>query len=145
MKWDMRFLEIARLISTWSKDPSTKVGAVVFDRDNRVVSLGYNGFPKGVEDSESRYADRDTKYRMVVHAEMNAIMFAQRSLAGCSIATYPFMPCSNCAASIIQSGISRVVAPRLPAHLEQRWGDSCRLSAQMFSESGIGLALHDFD
>lgn len=144
MKWDIRFLEIARLISSWSKDPSTKVGAVVFDRDNRVVSLGYNGFPKGVEDSESRYADRETKYRMVVHAEMNAIMFAQRSLAGCAVATYPFMPCSNCAASIIQSGISRVVAPRLPLHLEQRWGESCRLSAEMFAESGIELALHDF-
>lgn len=145
MKWDLRFLEIARTISMWSKDPSTKVGSVIFDRDNRVVSLGYNGFPKGVEDSAERYVDRETKYRMVVHAEMNAIMFARRDISGCSIATYPFMPCSNCAASIIQSGIRRVVAPRLPARLQERWGESCRLSESMFGESGIELALYDLE
>ena len=142
MKWDERFLRMAELISTWSKDPSTRVGAVIFDQDNRVVSLGYNGFPKGVEDSADRYSDRATKYRMVVHAEMNAIMFAQRSLRGCSIATFPFMPCSNCAASIIQSGIARVVAPALPQHLAERWGESCRLSTEMFTEAGIELALY---
>lgn len=143
MKWDLRFLEMARHVASWSKDPSTKVGAVIFDQQNRVVSLGYNGFPKGVDDSPERYADRQLKYRMVVHAEANAILFAQRGLVGCSIATWPFMSCSACAAMIIQSGIRRCVAPRLSEELASRWSESCAASTMMFSEAGVELALYD--
>ena len=100
-QWDLRFLEMAKHVASWSKDPSTKVGAVIFDEQKRVVSLGYNGFPKGVDDDPKRYADRELKYRMVVHAEANAMIFAQRNLAGCSIATWPFMSCSACAATLL--------------------------------------------
>ena len=76
-KWDMRFLALAEHVSEWSKDPSTQVGAVItHSRSKRVISLGFNGFPAGVEDTEERLEDRTTKYEMVVHAEQNALMFA---------------------------------------------------------------------
>ena len=74
-KWDRRYLDIAKSVSQWSKDPSTKVGAVLV-RDNRIVSVGYNGFPEGVDDSEERYNNRELKYDLVVHAEVNAIISA---------------------------------------------------------------------
>ena len=76
-KWDHRFLALAEHISNWSKDPSTQVGAVItHTRSKRVVSMGFNGFPAGVEDTRERLDDRETKYEMVVHAEQNALMFA---------------------------------------------------------------------
>ena len=100
-KWDIRFLDMAQLVSTWSKDPSTKVGAVIVDPNNRVVSVGYNGFAKGVSD-DNRLDNRETKYKMIVHAECNALIFAQRPLTECAIYTYPFMPCPKCASMIIQ-------------------------------------------
>ena len=84
-KWDRRFLDLAAGMATWSKDMSTQVGAIIVDRDQRIVSSGYNGFPRGVVDSIERYQDRDTKYRMVVHAEINAILFATRDLTGGTI------------------------------------------------------------
>jgi dCMP deaminase len=142
-QWDLRFLEMAKHVASWSKDPSTKVGAVIFDEQKRVVSLGYNGFPKGVDDDPKRYADRELKYRMVVHAEANAMIFAQRNLAGCSIATWPFMSCSACAAMLIQSGIKRCVAPRLSEDLASRWSESCAASTMMFAEAGVELAFYD--
>ena len=104
-RWDMRFLDMAKLISSWSKDPSTQVGSVIVDSNNRVVSVGYNGFPQGISD-DSRLDNRETKYKMILHAERNALLFAQRPLEGCTIYTYPFMPCPSCASMIIQSGLS---------------------------------------
>lgn len=109
-KWDIRFLRLAREVSTWSKDPSTKVGAVITDPENRVVSLGYNGFPRHIHDDEDLYADRDQKYKRVVHAEQNAILFAEKkNLYGCTLYTYPIPPCLNCTPFIIQTGIRKIV------------------------------------
>ena len=92
MKWDQRFLELAKLVSTWSKDPSTKVGAVIA-HDRKIISVGYNGFPEGVLDTAERYYDRETKYKYMVHAERNALLFANTSVKGMTLYTYPFMPC----------------------------------------------------
>lgn len=136
LKWDFRFLELAKLVSKWSKDPSTKVGAVIVDPLRRIVSLGYNGFARGVEDSEERYNNREEKYKLVVHAERNAIIFATRSLQGCTIYTYPFMPCAPCAGMIIQSGIGRVVAPK---DANPRWQEDFKLTRKMFEEAGLVL------
>lgn len=133
-KWDYRFIELCKLIASWSKDPSTKVGAVVVDQDKRVVSLGYNGFPKGVCDDEERYLNRDIKYKYVVHAERNAIVFANQSLKNCTIYTWPLMPCSACAGIIIQSGISKVVSVE---NNNERWLDEFKFSTNMFNEAGI--------
>ena len=91
--WDQRFLEMARLAATWSKDPSSKVGAVITD-GKRIVSLGFNGFPAGIDDDPSIYGHRERKYRRVLHAEQNAISFAKRDLTGCTIyITHP--PCAR--------------------------------------------------
>jgi dCMP deaminase len=137
-KWDLRFLDMAKLISTWSKDPSTRVGALIIDTNNRVVSMGYNGFPKHVSDDD-RLQDRDTKYKIIVHGEMNAILFANKSLEYCTLYTYPFMPCPRCAGMIIQTGISRIVSYN---NMPDRWAADFELSKQLFSEANIDLTLY---
>lgn len=134
--WHRRFLELAQHIGNWSKDPSTQVGAVIVDDQRRIISTGYNGFPRGVIDSDERYHNRDVKYEMIVHGEINAIVFAQQDLTGATLYTWPFMPCSRCAAIVIQTGIKRVVAP----HCENpRWRDSFELTRRMFEEAGVEL------
>lgn len=140
-KWDRRYLELAKLVSTWSKDPSTKTGAVIVHPNFGVVSLGYNGLAKKVEDSSERLNDRDTKYKLIVHCERNAMLFAQRDLTGCTLYTYPFMSCGPCAGMVIQSGISRCVAPR---NDNPRWQVDFALTEQMFKEAEVRLDLLEF-
>ena len=136
-KWDKRFLKLAEHVSGWSKDPSTKVGCVIADSKNRVVSIGYNGFPVGVDDSKEIYENRDLKYQRTIHAEANAILFAKQKLEDCSIYVWPLPSCANCAATIIQSGIKRVVAPEPTSEQKKRWKDSFDTSSQMFKEAGV--------
>lgn len=133
-KWDLRFLDLAKFVSSWSKDPSTQVGAVIVDPYKRIVSLGYNGFPMGISDDDNRLSDRDTKYKMIVHGEMNAILFANTSLKECSLYTFPFMPCPRCASMIIQTGIKRVVSYK---NISDRWEDEFKVSRNLFIESNI--------
>ncbi|MBC8339119.1 MAG: dCMP deaminase family protein [Rhodospirillales bacterium] len=136
-KWDMRFLELAEHISRWSKDPSTQVGAVItHTRSKRVLSMGFNGFPAGVEDTEERLTDRGTKYEMVVHAEQNALMFAGERAEGATLYVHPLPPCARCAVLIIQSGIKRVVCDQ-PDFEHERWGEQARIADTMFRESGV--------
>ena len=142
-KWDLRFLKLTKHISGWSKDPSTKVGCVIVDENNRLISTGYNGFPKGIIDSVERYNDRDIKYPMVVHSESNAIIFAQKDLTNCTIYTYPMPPCASCSGLIIQSGIKRIVALRATKDQESRWGKDFDLSNQMYKEANIEFILYD--
>lgn len=137
--WDIWFLQMAKYVSTASLDPSTKTGAVIVDQKRRVVSVGYNGFARGVNDKPERYADREKKYNYVVHCEVNAALFAHRDLDGCTLYTYPFASCSRCAAVMIQSGIKRCVAPPLPDHLTERWSADLELTAQQFAEAGVTL------
>jgi dCMP deaminase len=139
--WDRRFLELADFVSKWSKDPSTKVGAVITN-GRQVVSLGFNGFPAGVEDHRHRYDNKDIKYEMIVHAEANAIVFARDSLSGCTIyVTFP--PCARCAGKIIQAGIKRVVCMPPPAHRYEDWKESLEFASTMFHEAGVTLIQHE--
>jgi dCMP deaminase len=135
--WDKRFLELAELVSSWSKDPSTKVGAVIVDDKNIIVSVGFNGFPKGINDNE-RLHNRDSKYQIIIHAENNALMFAKRPLDGFTIYTYPFMPCPRCAGMIIQSGIKRVVSYKNTTD-RHRWELDFQISRELFLEADIKL------
>ena len=139
-KWDKRFLELAKLIGSWSKDPSTQVGAVIVDENNRLVSVGYNGFPIGIEDNQ-RLFDREEKYDIIVHAEVNALMFANKSVEGCTLYTWPFQPCSRCAGLIIQSGIIRVVSVE---HDDIRWKKNFELATILFKESGVSLEIINY-
>lgn len=136
MKWEHRVLRLAALTATWSKDPSTQVGAVITDGANRIVSQGYNGLPRGVSDDPAVLADRDEKLRRTVHAEMNAVLFAGRSVEGCTIyVTHP--PCARCAAVLIQAGIRRVVTTDrvLGAH----WAAELASSERMLREAGVQI------
>ena len=134
--WDDRFIGLAKLVGSWSKDPSTKVGAVIVDNNKRIVSIGFNGFPKNVKDTEERLCNREDKYSIIVHAEANALMFANKSVEGCTLYTWPFQPCSRCAGLIIQSGITRVVSV---VQNEERWEKNFATAKKLFQESGVEL------
>jgi dCMP deaminase len=129
--WELRMLKLARHIASWSKDPSTQVGAVITDAAHRILSVGYNGFPRGVPDEN--LDDRDHKYAQIVHAEMNAILFAGVPLKGATLYVWPMPPCSRCAGPIIQSGIGRVVSPPAP----ERWADACGIGRKMLYDAGV--------
>ena len=112
LNWDEYFMGLAHLSALRSKDPNTQVGAAIVDENHRVVSVGYNGFPKGCSDDvfpwEREGEALRTKYFYVVHAELNAILNSPRSVSGCTIYVSLF-PCNECAKAIIQSGIKRIV------------------------------------
>jgi dCMP deaminase len=133
-KWTERFINLAAEVGSWSKDPSSQVGAVIIRPDRSVASVGFNGLPRGVSDDPARLADRDQKLLYTVHAELNAILAAREPLIGYSIVVYPFQPCSGCAAAIIQAGITEVICPEVPD--ASRWADSFHAARTMFRESG---------
>lgn len=133
-KWDLRFIEVAALVASWSKDPSTQVGAVVVRPNRTIAGLGYNGFPRGVADTEARYQDRELKYRYVVHAEINAIISAGEPVSGMTLYCTMF-PCCECAKLIIQAGITQVVVPY--AARPERYAESMAAAEAMFVESGV--------
>lgn len=113
LKWDEYFMGIALLSSLRSKDPSTQVGACIVDKDNKVVSIGYNGMPRGVDDNEIPWGHGeglDSKYLYVCHAEFNAILNTRNgsALSGCKIYVTLF-PCNECAKAIVQVGIKEVI------------------------------------
>lgn len=137
MKWDLRFLGLAELVAGWSKDPSTQTGAVIVRPDLTVAGVGFNGFPKRMPDNPDNYHNREEKYRRIVHCEMNAILHTRETLAGYTLYTYPFASCDRCAAHVIQAGFSRVVAPKCPNHLLERWGANLEFSKTMFAEAGV--------
>ena len=132
-KWDLRFLALAEHVADWSKDESTKVGCCIVDAKRRVVSLGFNGFPAGVND---KVTSREQKLRRTVHAEVNAVSFAARSVEGC-VVYVTHAPCSNCAAVLIQHGVREVVFPEPEEEFKKRWGDSYKEALAMFLEAGV--------
>ena len=143
-KWDDRFINMAQMVATWSKDPSTQVGAVITYPDHRVISVGFNGFPKGTSDDKSLYENREEKYRRVIHAEKNAILFAKgHDLAGCILYVVPMPPCSQCAGMIIQSGITRVVTNTPTPEQFLRWKDDIHTSQRMFFEANVQMDYYD--
>lgn len=147
LKWDKRWLRRAYEISMWSKDPSTKVGAVVVNNLNQSVGEGFNGFPRGVDDDWKRYEDREQKYKFIVHAEVNAILLAGQAARGSTLYVYPSFAipnvCNECAKAVIQSGIKRVVGftPKPEdAERAKRWKDSILISKTMLEEAGVKIS-----
>jgi dCMP deaminase len=134
--WDGRFLTLANQIGSWSKDTGAKVGAVIVDPKRRIVSVGYNGFPQGVDDSNEIIANREVKLLRTIHAEENAILFARRDLDGCSIyVNYP--PCAKCAAKIIQVGITNVYSITPDAAFLANWKTELDQAHSLFVEAGV--------
>lgn len=143
-KWIQRFLGLARHVSRWSKDPSTKTGAIIVSADNMIISMGYNGFPKGVKDDPADYKDRATKYERIIHSEVNAVLAARTDLSGCTIYCYPLMPCSRCATLIIQTGISTVVFPYSEdSEVLARFRVSHEHAIDMFNDAGVKLICYE--
>ena len=135
MKWTMRFLELAQMVASWSKDDSTRVGAVVVTPNNRIVSLGFNGPPCGTDDNA--VTTRDVKLMRTLHAEENALLFARESVNEC-IMYVTHVPCAHCAAVIIQKGIGHVCWPHRPADsFSDRWRESHAQARKMFDEAGV--------
>jgi len=137
-KWDIRYLGLAREVSSWSKDPSSKIGAVAIGNKGQVLSQGYNGFPRGIIDRQVRYEYKEKKYKLIVHAEMNAIYNATYngvSLDGSTLYIWGLPCCSECAKGVIQVGIRRVVMPK--KNYPEQWAESFKLSKTMFLEAGV--------
>lgn len=145
MTWDEYYMIIATTAARKSKDPSTKVGAVIVRPDNSVVATGYNGFPRGVADTPERLHDRNTKYSLVVHAEMNAILSARESLQGYTLYTVPFMPCDRCFVHVIQAGIKRVVFMKATDEQNARWGDAFNRVRALADEVGVELVEYCYE
>ena len=133
MSWDERYLGLAEYIAGWSKDPSTKTGAVIVRPNNTVVSIGFNGFPRGITDDE-RLNNRELKYELILHCEINALVTASRDVSGCTLYTWPFLSCSRCASVMIQAGIKKIVAP---VNMNTRWAANLELSRELFAEAGV--------
>lgn len=131
-KWRGRFITMAQLVATWSKDPSTKVGAVIVNELRIVCGTGYNGLPRGIRDRPERLGDRPTKYSLIVHAEANALLNSAAPVRGCTLYCTQ-VPCGECCKLIIQAGIDCVVAEYHGD--DQRWMDSIH----MLREAGVSI------
>ena len=138
--WNQYFIKIAEVVSERSLDSDTKVGCVIVDKDNRIISTGYNGFPSGINDDVDSRHERPAKYLFTEHAERNSIYSAVNhgiSTKGCTM-VLEWYPCADCARAIIQSGIKKVVCGE-PDFNDDRWGESFKASAEMFEEAGIEI------
>lgn len=137
--WDVRYLGLAREVASWSKDPSSKIGAVAIGTKGQVLAQGYNGFPRGIKDSPSRLNTRELKYKYIVHAEQNVIYNATYngvSLDGATLYVYGLPVCSSCTLGVIQVGIKRVVMPK--SNYPDKWMDNFLTgSKHMFDEAGV--------
>lgn len=142
--WDQRWMDLARFIAAWSKDRSRKVGAVIVDDRNAVISLGWNGFPRGLDDDVDERHQRPSKYAWTEHAERNSILNAAANghrTAGCRIYV-PWYPCADCARAIIQAGIVEVIG------IEPDWSDPTysadfAVVREMLAEAGVGVRFLD--
>ena len=147
-KWGRHFIDLALVHARMSKDPSTKIGAIIVGPDRELRSAGFNGFPRGIADTPERLADRDMKLRLVVHAEMNAVLAAARvgiPLKGCTLylaATdvsgqiWGGAPCTRCSVEMLQAGIVAVVSPPLRL-APSRWRDDCAFARDLWLEAGL--------
>ena len=138
-KWDERYISLVREVSTWSKDPSTKVGAIVVSNTGTVIAQGYNGFPRGIADTDERLNTRSIKYNYMVHAEMNGIYNGAYNgvcLVDSTMYVYGLPVCHECAKAIIQVGINKVIA--IPGFdTSDKWKKSGDISRELFLESGV--------
>lgn len=136
-KWDSRFLDLAKLVASWSKDPSTQTGAVIVAPNHHIVSQGFNGFPSCMPDGPELYANREEKYSRIVHCEVNALIFAPTPLPDdCTLYTWPFISCDRCVVQMLQAGIKKFVAPKPSEDALTRWGDSFAKTRKYIYECG---------
>lgn len=137
-EWVDRYIDLAAKVASWSKDPSTKVGAVLIrDYDKSIASCGFNGFPRGDEDRPEDYLNRELKLMKVVHAETNVFNFCREDTRGFILFTYPFAPCPGCAGTIIGKHIKEVYYPPMDEAQALRWHDKMTVALSMFKNAGV--------
>lgn len=145
--WDKTFIDTARLWAKRSKDPNTKIGAVIAGPDNEVLSTGYNSFPRGINDDIPERSERPEKYLWIEHAERNCILQAARHgtpLKDCRMFVSCWLPCTDCARAIIQVGIKEVImAQTVDAASREKWVEAAKRSKQMFEEAGVKLRYYE--
>lgn len=146
--WHQHFFDNCDILAEKSKDPSSQFGAIIVNKDQYPVASGFNGFPRGVNDTEERLHDREVKYKLVCHAEANAIAAAAKNghaLDGCYLYVQA-IPCNECAKLIVQAGIKRVYIPKRD-HVDylSRWGESVQWSELIFREAGVEVIYVDLD
>lgn len=137
--WDLKYLDLCRKVASWSKDPSSKCGAWIVDKENRPLSFGYNGFPRGVEDHPELYLDREAKYARVAHAEMNALWNCALRPEGASLYLWSssgWSVCNDCAKGIIQTGIKNVIMPAI-CTAPERAQLQVKVAYDMMTQRGI--------
>ena len=135
-----KYLELAYAAAKFSKDASTRVGAIIVGATGEVRSLGYNGAPRGcAADEDQRGLERPEKYYWFSHAELNAVTNAARvgtPLDGATlVVTHP--PCMDCARAIVQAGIKQVFVPEWSAEFHSRWHEHIIRTRQLFDECGV--------
>ncbi|MCE8012877.1 deoxycytidylate deaminase [Billgrantia desiderata] len=135
--WDDFYLGMAAYMSCKSKDPSTRVGAVIVRPDRTHASSGFNGLPPGIADTAERLHNRELKYQLIRHAEANACALAREPLHGYTLYVWPLPPCAQCAAMLIAEGIKRVIAPSVPPG--SRWLESAMLGREVLEEAGVAV------
>lgn len=147
INWNHRYLDLAKHISTWSKDPSTKIGAVAIGDSGQILAQGYNGFPRGVVDSDERLNNKEEKYEHIVHAEENCIFNACLngvSLKGSSLYVFGLPICSDCTNGIIQVGVKHVYMAH-PAILPEQWDRSWDRSRMKLEEAKVHYVRYAYD
>lgn len=133
----LKFLPLAREIAKLSKDRNTKVGAIALDNNYNIIATGYNGFPRGVDDTVWQRHQRPDKYLWTAHAEENLVAqaaYAGHSLQGATVIVTELYPCASCARMLIQSGVRRILSPPVD---EGRWSEQNRVAQQMFNEASV--------
>ena len=141
-KWQRRYLDIAKNVASWSKDPGTQVGAIAVGKKGQILSQGYNGFPRGVRDTPERLNDREQKLKFTIHAELNLVFnasFSGISLEDSTVYVYGLPTCSECAKAMIQAGVKNLVIPASLIDKKPEWKDSWELSKVMFQEAGLNI------
>jgi dCMP deaminase len=137
-KWDTRFLDLANVVASWSKDPSTKVGSVIVRPDFTVASVGFNGFPHNMSDSPLLYNNREEKLSRIIHAEMNAMLHCREVIKG-YVMYVTLLPCDRCIVHASQAGITRIVAPTPSVEHTSRWGAAFAKSRAYAHEMDLEL------
>lgn len=138
MSWDERWMDLAQLVASWSKDRSRKVGAVIVDARNVLIAVGWNGFPRGLDDDTPLRHERPAKYQWTEHAERNAVYNAAAkgiSTAGCRM-YLPWYPCADCARAVIQAGITDLIGVE-PDWNDPKWAPDFAMVREMLAEGGI--------
>lgn len=133
-----KFLPIAAAVAGLSKDPDRKVGAVALNDDGMILAVGYNGFPRGINDDRTRLENRSVKLALTSHGEANVVAqaaYAGHSLKGSTVVIHGKYPCSSCTKLLIQAGVKRIITP--PPDPNSSWFDDSKFSTDMLAEVGV--------